>query len=142
MGCILYLVVVFFSFSTLSHAWWDSTHQAVSRQAVALLPEPLQTFFKQYQDQIVAHSGDSDKLRKIKKHANDWLDLEAVAAYPFNDLPKTRDAAYARFTKDSLENSWAYCHGTRRMNTGTWWRRSVKRTRGRRCVSPRTYRTT
>jgi hypothetical protein len=103
---IIFLLFALLVWNSASHAWWDSTHQAVSRQAVVLLPEPLQTFFKQYQDQIIAHSGDSDKLRKIKKHANDWLDMEAVTAYPFNDLPKTRDAAYARFTKDSLENAW------------------------------------
>jgi hypothetical protein len=100
---ILWLAGILLLATIPTRAWWEKTHQRICRQAIILLPAPLQEFYKHYEDVIVAHAGDSDKWKRVKRHTYDWLDLELISTYPFTDIPADRAAADKKYGRENLE---------------------------------------
>ncbi|MBY0534710.1 MAG: S1/P1 Nuclease [Chitinophagaceae bacterium] len=99
--------------------WGFFGHERINELAIYLLPPELIAFFKPNKDYLVAHATDPDKRRYAvaPEGARHYLDLDRYGTYPYDSLPRTWNAAVAKFGEDSLNK-----HGI-----VPWWVDVMKR---------------
>src|SRR4051794_16939860 len=90
-------------------AWGAAAHQLIMRRAIELLPPELKPFFQNYREELVLRSNDPDLWRSVPwdDDANHFIDF-GIPQYgkpPFNELPRERGAAQAKFGAADL-NRW------------------------------------
>src|SRR3954468_9533271 len=82
-------------------AWGAAGHQLLMRRAIELLPPELKPFFEAYREELVLRSNDPDLWRNVPwdDDSNHFIDLgiPEFGKPPFNELPRERGAALAKF---------------------------------------------
>jgi hypothetical protein len=82
-------------------AWGAAGHRLIMRQAIALLPPELRSFFERYADEVVMRSNDPDLWRNIPwdDDSNHFVDfgVREYGADPFAALPREYDRAVQKF---------------------------------------------
>ena len=103
----------------LAHAWGWTAHHLITSAAVDALPPPLRTFYAAHREFVAGHSVDPDRWRddtplgeictperglpvlegdEAPRH---YLDADAVAVYPFREIPRDFNA-YRTLAGDEL----------------------------------------
>jgi len=89
-------------------AWGYRVHHTVTGAAVDLLPEPLRRFYGLNRPMLVYHSTDPDVWSdmKIKTPASaHYIDIDLLEPPPFDDIPRTRKQAVARYGEAKLRKA-------------------------------------
>jgi hypothetical protein len=88
------LAVAFVLLAPSAHAWGPVAHQAISSEAIGVLPGPLKDFYK-------SHRAELPSLALEPTFPEETLDrrfaVDRLLAFPFLDLPKAEAAVVARY---------------------------------------------
>jgi len=87
-------------------AWGANADRLIANKAVDTLPSDLRPYFDANRDFITRHAADSfETLQKTPKIERPYhvLFLDHYGKYPFDALPRSYDAATAKFSKAKLE---------------------------------------
>ena len=101
---ILAIVLVSPSY-LLSWGFW--AHKEINKGAIASLPEPLRGYFQEHADSIIQRSVEPDLRRFSDKEEGftHYIDIDRYGKYPFPDLPRSYDAAVAKFGKGVVDSN-------------------------------------
>lgn len=85
-------------------AWGPVGHSEVNVDAIDGLPSPLYEFFDARAVVLDDHASDPDawKARNASEGPNHYIDIDALAPFPFQDFPTDLDEAYRRFGEDAV----------------------------------------
>jgi hypothetical protein len=88
-----------------SPTWGFYAHQKINHYAVFLLPPKMLALYKPHIDFLAAHSTDPDKRRyavtgEAPRH---YIDLDHYGSWPYDSLPRSWNAAVARYSEDTLQ---------------------------------------
>lgn len=91
--------------SVLSWGFW--AHKEINKEAISLLPDPLQGFFRQHADSIIQRSIEPDLRRYTDKEegSTHYIDIDRYGTFPFPNLPRSYDAAVAKFGKGLVDSN-------------------------------------
>jgi hypothetical protein len=85
-------------------AWGLATHRAIEEHAIETLPVPLRSYFRSHRTEISDGSVEPDTVLRDrdgqKEAVKHFIDLDLYGAPPFPGLPRSYDAAVARFGKE------------------------------------------
>jgi hypothetical protein len=100
-----FLTVLFFVYTTSTHAWGFWAHQRINRIAVFLLPPEMMNLYKANIDWLTEHAVDPDKRRyatpdEAPRH---YIDLDHYCVYPCADFPHRWEDAVNKFSEDTLK---------------------------------------
>jgi hypothetical protein len=87
-------------------AWGENAERLITNKAVDTLPPDLRPFFDTNRDFITRHAADpTETLEKTPKTERRYhvLFLDHYGKFPFDSLPRSYDAATAKFSKTKLE---------------------------------------
>lgn len=87
-------------------AWGLDVHRLITGHAIDLLPTTIRLFYEKHRTFIVEHSVDPDLWRNvgfIDEPPRHYLDLDSFGAYPFRELPRSRQAAIQKFGQTKIE---------------------------------------
>ncbi|MFQ5745240.1 MAG: hypothetical protein ACE5HV_16915 [Acidobacteriota bacterium] len=120
--CLLLAAVLTVASSRPARAWGWTAHAMISRAAVDVLPPALRGFYAAHSDFLARHSVDPDKWREEsdsreklcsaerglpalegEEAPRHFLDADAIAAYPFRDIPRDF-ATYRAMAGENLGN--------------------------------------
>jgi hypothetical protein len=88
-----------------SFGWGENAERLIANKAVDTLPDEMQAFFGANRQFLVRHVTDpdqSDAKNSADQH-NSFIQLDHYGQFPFTALPRSYNAAVAKFTKRSLE---------------------------------------
>jgi hypothetical protein len=101
---LVFLVLISAS-SNLSLAWGFWAHQRINRLAVFTLPSEMFGLYKEHIEYLTEHAVDPDKRRYAVEGeaAHHYIDIDHYGVLPFPEVPRTWEAAVAKYTADTLE---------------------------------------
>lgn len=86
-------------------AWGANGHRIIANKAIETLPPEIRPFFEANRGFVMQHA--TDPLQDLVKNPTDRrfhvLMLDRYGKFPFDALPRTYNAAVAKFTKRKLE---------------------------------------
>ncbi len=86
-------------------AWGANGHRIIANKAIETLPPEIRPFFEANRGFVMQHA--TDPLQDLVKNPTDRrfhvLMLDRYGKFPFDALPRSYNAAVARFTKRKLE---------------------------------------
>jgi len=79
--------------------WGKEGHGIINSNAAALMPAPLDSFFRFYSESLSVLGGEPDDWCKVKPELKNWhfIDLDLLEAYPFQGVPRTYEKARAKY---------------------------------------------
>jgi len=99
---LLFIIVGAFVFQSANsyYEWGFFGHKKINRMAVFTLPPEMIVFYKKNIEYITDHAVDPDKRRYATKHeaVRHYIDLDIWGEYPFEDFPRTKLGALAKYT--------------------------------------------
>jgi hypothetical protein len=104
------IVIVVLLAPAPARAWGFSAHRFIADRVIALLPPELRPLFERHRSALVERSIDPDLWRTAgfdverPNHQLD-IDFDAFGPYPFNELPRDRAAAVAKFGSDVIQQN-------------------------------------
>ncbi|MDZ7289601.1 MAG: hypothetical protein ONB44_08895 [candidate division KSB1 bacterium] len=98
------LVASFLLLPTMLWSWGFVAHKWINREAIKLLPAPLQSFYHSVADSVVEKSIDPDLRRKRvpNEEFHHYIDIDHYGRYPFAELPRDYQTAVQKFSADTL----------------------------------------
>jgi hypothetical protein len=107
---IAVLVAVVLLAPSEADAWGFDGHRFIVDRAIALLPDAIRPLFEAHRAQVVERSVDPDTWRTAgfdEESPNHFLDIdwEGFGPYPFDALPRDRDAAVAKFGLERMRQT-------------------------------------
>lgn len=86
------------------NGWGFFAHRRINRLAVFSLPPEMMIFYKPHLEFITAHATDPDKRRYVvaEEGPRHYIDVDHYGPPPFDSLPRSWEAAAARYTADTL----------------------------------------
>jgi hypothetical protein len=103
----LALLVVVLAAPSTAFAWGFVGHRMVEEEAIETLPGPLRDWFRAHREEISDWSVDPDTVLRERygreERVRHFIDLDLYGRPPFADLPRSYDAAVARFGKEEVE---------------------------------------
>jgi hypothetical protein len=87
--------------------WGFASHRMVEEEAIETLPEPLRGWFREHREEISDWSIDPDTVLR-ERHGREeavrhFIDLDLYGRPPFRDLPRSYEAAVARYGREQVE---------------------------------------
>jgi hypothetical protein len=81
--------------------WGFFGHRRINRLAVFTLPPEMIVFFKRNIEFVTEHAVDPDKRRYATRHeaVRHYIDIDHWGEYPFEEVPRTLEAAIARYAE-------------------------------------------
>jgi hypothetical protein len=101
---VLFSSLLVFMSPSIGRTWGFFAHKLIHQQAIELLPQPLQSFYRGIADSVVEKSTEPD-LRRNSAPNEQWhhyIDIDHYGAYPFRELPRDYSQAAAKFSADTL----------------------------------------
>jgi len=89
----------------VSFGWGDNAERLITNKAVDTLPDEMQMFFSANRQFFVRHVTDpmeAGSKSQFDPH-NNFIALDHYGQYPFSTLPRSYNAAVAKFTRTKLE---------------------------------------
>ena len=88
-------------------AWGRTGHRLINRNAIELLPKPLNKFYKKHKRTIVDESVAPDDWKRWDKSEGPrhYIDIDLHEKYPFPSFPMSREKAVERFGKKAVTES-------------------------------------
>ena len=107
--CALVGALVFLASPVPAGAWSAEAHVLINRAACTTLPEPLRGFFMRHQaligEQAVDPGPESSERQGEAERARHRFRLDALDRFPFREIPRTYDAAVAKYGREKLEGA-------------------------------------
>lgn len=90
--------------SQAAFGWGFWAHKTINRYAVALLPQPLKSFYDAHVDYVSAHAVDPDERRGEWKNEGNYhyLDMDDYGTYPDFKVPATLTAAIKKYGEERV----------------------------------------
>jgi len=87
------------------NGWGFFAHERINRLAVFSLPPEMLVFYKPHLEFIAQHATDPDKRRYVitAEGPRHYIDIDHYGPPPFDSLPRSWQAAVARYTEDTLQ---------------------------------------
>jgi hypothetical protein len=88
-----------------SFGWGQNAERLITNKAIDTLPDEMQSFFGANRQSLVRHVTDPDESesKNPAEAHNDFIQLDHYGQFPFGALPRSYNAAVAKFGKKSLE---------------------------------------
>jgi len=102
------LLVMLLMMPSPAGAWGFETHKFIVSKAIDLLPDAIRPFYEANRVFVVEHAIDPDLWRTAgftDEPPRHFVDLDAYGKYPFNDLPRSYDAALEKYGADMLNRN-------------------------------------
>lgn len=92
-------------FPSRLQGWGFFAHRRINRLAVFSLPPEMMVFYKPHLEFLTAHATDPDKRRYAvaAEGPRHYIDIDHYGPPPFDSLPRSWEAAVARYTADTLQ---------------------------------------
>jgi S1/P1 Nuclease. len=99
------LLVCLLFFPSLLQGWGFFAHRRINRLAVFSLPPEMLVFYKPQLEFLSTHATDPDKRRYAlaAEGPRHYIDIDHYGSPPFDSLPRSWEAAVARYTEDTLQ---------------------------------------
>lgn len=98
------LLMCLLLFPTPLQGWGFFAHRRINRLAVFSLPPEMMVFYKPQLEFLSDHATDPDKRRYAvaAEGPRHYIDIDHYGPPPFDSLPRSWEAALARYTADTL----------------------------------------
>lgn len=103
---IVLLLVMFFFALPSSFGWGENAERLIANKAVDTLPYEMQPFFQANRQFLVQHVTDpyDAEAKNASDAHNDFIQLDHYGPFPFAGLPRSYNAAVAKYTRHSVWN--------------------------------------
>ena len=86
-----------------SFGWGENAERLIVNKAVDTLPAEMLPFFQANRQFLVQHVTDPNPKRRILRTANGFIRLDHYGQFPFAALPRSYNAALAKFGTAQIE---------------------------------------
>ncbi len=88
--------------SQAAFGWGFWAHKVINKEAAALLPEPLKSFYEKNVDYVIEHASDPDLRRDEVKDEGyqHYIDIDRYGNYPNFDIPHAYNDAVKKYGED------------------------------------------
>jgi hypothetical protein len=99
-------LVVFFLALPSSFGWGENAERLIANKAVDTLPSEMQSFFQANRQFLVQHVTDPDyaEAKNAADQHNGFIQLDHYGPFPFAALPRSYNAAVAKYTRRTVWN--------------------------------------
>ena len=100
----VFLVISILAIPSVIWSWGYFAHKWIHREAIKLLPLPLQSFYQSAADSIIEKAIEPDlRRRRVQNEEfHHYIDIDHYGRYPFTEMPRDYAAAVKKFSADTL----------------------------------------